>query len=351
MSSEWLIYGAYGYTGRLIAERALQAGHRPILAGRDRERTEKLAAELSLPSRVFGLDNAPEVARGLDGVAAVIHAAGPFVRTWRPMARACLETGAHYLDVTGEIDVFEGLRGLDAEAAQRRIALLPGVGFDVVPTDCAAAQVAAALDDPVRLDLAFHARGGASRGTMRTAVEALGGPGKARRDGRIVDVPMGSLQRSIPFSDRVREGVAIPWGDVSTAWHSTGIPNITVYQTGLGERVRQLQRFGWLLRRRTVRSALQWWIGRTVTGPNAQQRARGQMRVWAEASNAAGRSATVELTCPDGYAFTADAAVTSVQEILGHTSERPRAGFLTPSIAFGADFVYRLDGVRRVEAP
>lgn len=351
MSPDWLIYGAYGYTGRLIAERAVERGLRPILAGRDRRRTETLAAELSLPARVFGLDSVQEVARGLEGMAAVLHAAGPFVRTWQTMAGGCLSAGAHYLDVTGEIAVFEGLHGLDAAARERGIALLPGVGFDVVPTDCAAAQVGAMLDEPTRLELAFHARGRASRGTLRTAIEGLGGPGKARRNGRIIDVEIGSLQREIPFSDRPRQGMAIPWGDVSTAWYSTGIPNITVYQTGLGDRVRQLQRFAFLLRRPAVRRALQWWIGRTVTGPTAEQRDSGQMRVWAEASDADGQTATVELTCPDGYAFTADAAVASLAQLLGPSQDAPRTGFLTPSMAFGPDFVYRLDRVQRVEAP
>ena len=245
--SDWLVYGAYGYTGRLIAQRALERGHRPVLAGRDRARVEQLARELSLPCRVFDLADGDRVARGLEGMSAVLHAAGPFVRTWRPMVDACIEAGAHYLDITGEIAVFEGLHSLDRAARDAGVALLPGVGFDVVPTDCAAAKVARRLVAPVELDLAFHARGGISRGTLKTAIEGLGGPGKARRDGRIVDVPIGALQREIPFSDRQRTGVAIPWGDVSTAYHSTGIPDVTVYQTGLGDRLRSLQRFSFLL--------------------------------------------------------------------------------------------------------
>jgi saccharopine dehydrogenase (NAD+, L-lysine-forming) len=154
------------------------------------------------------------------------------------------------------------------------------------------------------------------------------------------------LEREIPFSDRTRSGVAIPWGDVSTAYYSTGIPNVTVYQTGLGDRLRQVGRFAFLLRRRPVRRLLQWWVGRTVTGPTDEQRATGRMRVWAQAREATGRTATVELSCPDGYTFTADAAVTAVTAMLGPSETEQRTGFLTPSLAFGADFVDRLEGVR-----
>ena len=346
----WLIYGAYGYTGRLIAELAVERGLQPILAGRDRGRTEALAAKLGLTARAFDLTDASAVEAGLEGVAAVIHAAGPFVHTYRAMAEGCLRTGCHYLDVTGEIDVFEGLHDLNERAREAGVMLLPGVGFDVVPTDCAAARVAARVPEPVALELAFHARGSISRGTLKTALEGIGGPSRIRRNGRIIDVELGSMRREIPFADRPREGVAIPWGDVSTAFYSTDIPDITVYQTGLTDRLAQLKRVEFLLRRRTVRRLLQWWVQRTVDGPDAAARARGQMRVWAAAHDRSGTVATAELTCPDGYAFTADSAVTALQTLLDPAHAGPSEGFMTPSRAFGAGFVDRMTGVRWVAA-
>lgn len=346
----WLIYGAYGYTGRLAAELAVARGLRPVLGGRDRARTEKVAAELGLEARVFALDDATAIDRGLAGMAAVLHAAGPFVHTYEAMAGGCLRAGCHYLDITGEIPVFEGLHALDDRARECGVVLLPGVGFDVVPTDCAAATVAAALTDPVSLELAFHARGSISRGTLKTAIEGLGGPSAVRRNGEIVPAPLGSPRRTIPFADRPRDAVAIPWGDVSTAYHSTGIPNVTVYQTGLAGRLEHLQRFGAVLRRSAVRRLLTWWVDRTVVGPDEHERARGGIRVWAAATDAAEATVTAELLCPDGYAFTADSAVTAVVALL---EAEPAAGlgFLTPSLAFGPDFVDRMQGVEWVVRP
>lgn len=166
-----------------------------------------------------------------------------------------------------------------------------------------------------------------------------------RRDGRIEPIELGSVKREIPFSDRARPGVAIPWGDVSTAYHSTGIPNVTVYQTGLADRLDRVKRFGFLLRRPLVRRMLQWWVQRTIVGPDESERASAQMRVWAEAPGADGRSATAELSCPDGYSFTADSATTAVETLLEPYAVGPREGFLTPSLAFGAGFVDRMAGV------
>ncbi|HEV7923072.1 MAG TPA: saccharopine dehydrogenase NADP-binding domain-containing protein, partial [Thermoanaerobaculia bacterium] len=138
----WMIYGANGYTGELIAREAARRGERPILAGRDRTAVEALAKELGLQWRAFPLD-APD----LRDIQLVLHCAGPFMYTSAPMVRACLDAGAHYLDITGEIVVFEAVMRKDGEAKQRGVTLLPGVGFDVVPTDCLAAQLAQRLPD------------------------------------------------------------------------------------------------------------------------------------------------------------------------------------------------------------
>lgn len=174
----WLLYGAYGFTGRLIAREAVERGHRPVLAGRDADETAALADALSLEHGVFGLDEEGALREALAGVDAVVHAAGPFSRTWRPMVEACLATGTHYLDITGEVEVFEALHALDGRASDAGVALLPGVGMDVVPSDCLAARLAERLPDATHLELALHSTGGPSRGTARTQVEALGEPAR-----------------------------------------------------------------------------------------------------------------------------------------------------------------------------
>src|SRR5437763_343698 len=174
----FLVYGANGYTGQLIAELARERGERPILAGRSEDKVRPLAERLGLPWRAFDLDH-PD----LHDVQLVLHCAGPFSATSRPMVDACLAAGAHYLDITGEVEVFESVLARDAEARGRRIVLLPGTGFDVVPSDCLAALLHRQLPSATRLELAFAPPGRSSPGPIKLAVDALPRGGLVRRGG------------------------------------------------------------------------------------------------------------------------------------------------------------------------
>lgn len=231
VNERWMIYGAYGYTGELIAREAIARGMTPVLAGRRSEPVSSLAQELGLEHRAFGLENPDLLTSGLENMTLVLHSAGPYSATSGPMVEGCLKTGAHYLDITGEIRVFESLHARDEEARNAGVIILPGVGFDVVPTDCLAARLASCVDRPTTLELAFRTTGSITQGTAKGVVESMGYPNLVRRGGQIVEVPMGSLLRDVPFSDKTRFGLSIPWGDVSTAYYSTGIPDITVYRT------------------------------------------------------------------------------------------------------------------------
>ena len=341
-----LIYGANGYTGELVAEEAVRRGLRPVLAGRNAEAVGALAGRLELDSRAFGLDDPAALARGLEGVAAVLHCAGPFIRTSKPMVAACLAAGAHYLDITGEIGVFESVQRRGAEAKGAGVALIPGVGFDVVPTDCLAARLAAALPDASHLTLAFTSEGGStSRGTMKTMVESLPYAGAVRKDGRIVPVPMAMDARKFDFACGERWAVTIPWGDVSTAFHSTGIPNIRVYSgapPSAIKRMRRLRPFLPLAGLKPVKRLAQWWIGRTVTGPDEEVRRTARVSLWGEVRNEAGEMRRATMETPEGYAFTANASVECATRVLEGTVG---AGAWTPSRAFGADLAFALPGV------
>jgi short subunit dehydrogenase-like uncharacterized protein len=266
------------------------------------------------------------------------------------MVEACLREGVHYLDITGEIAVFEAIARRGREARERSVALLPGVGFDVVPSDCLAAHVAAKVPGATHLTIAIRAAGGVSRGTALTAVENAGGGGAVRRDGRIVPVPPAWRTRRFGFGDDV-EGSAttIPWGDVATAWHSTGIPNIDVYMTMPRAARRALQisgSLGWLLRRRAVRAALRAAVRTRGDGPDAEARARGESRFRVEVRDDRGASAAAVLVAPEGYTLTARSAVEAARLVLAGEVE---PGFHTPSRAFGKDFVLQLEGVRRMD--
>ncbi len=184
--ANWILYGASGYTGELIARHAVARGERPILAGRNAESIGRLAAELGCEQRVFGLDDPAAVRAGLAGAATVLNFAGPFSRTAGPMIAACLAAQANYLDITGEIEVIELAAQRHEQAQAAGVTLLPAVGFDVVPTDCLAALLAERLPGAQRLELAFAFTGLMSRGTAKTMLEAaaLGWPGPDRRPDR-----------------------------------------------------------------------------------------------------------------------------------------------------------------------
>jgi short subunit dehydrogenase-like uncharacterized protein len=173
VARDWMIYGANGYTGELIAREAVERGLAPVLAGRQRSRIEPLAKELGLPFRVFSTGNAAEMAEGLAGVGVVLNCAGPFSATAAAMIRGCLNAGAHYLDVTGEIPVFEEAQGFHREAQAAGVVVCPGVGFDVIPTDCVAAALKAALPDATQLVLGFDTASPLSPGTAKTATAYL----------------------------------------------------------------------------------------------------------------------------------------------------------------------------------
>jgi short subunit dehydrogenase-like uncharacterized protein len=227
-AGEILIYGANGYTGELVVERAVGKGLRPIVAGRSREAIRELAQSYGLPHRVFDLEEPARVREGMRGVGVVIHCAGPYSKTSRPMLDACLAERAHYLDITGEYAVLDAILARDAEARTAGIVVIPAVGFDVVPTDCMAASLAAALPSAVRLELAFGGEMEPSPGTAKTTVENLHVGALVRENGELVELKK-PRTREIPFATGTRFAMSIPWGDLVTAFHSTGIPNITVY--------------------------------------------------------------------------------------------------------------------------
>ena len=348
----FLLYGAYGYTGQLIADLAVQRGLRPTLAGRDPVRLTAEADRLGLDAVAVSLDDSAALDRALADIPAVLHAAGPFSQTSEPMVEACLRTGTHYLDVTGEVAVFEALAARDAQARAAGITVLPGVGFDVVPTDCLAAHVASRLPSATTLQIAIRALSSASHGTAQTAVEQAGQPGSARVDGEIVDVPAAHDQITVDFGDgRARTCTAIPWGDVSTAFHSTGIPTITTYAALPPTAVRMMKAsryLGPVLRSAPVQSVLRALVSRAVSGPSDADRQRGRSFAWARASDDTGREAVAVWSGLEGYAFTADSALRSVLAVL---EGRAEAGFQTPSLAFGPDFALEMDGTAREDVP
>lgn len=340
----FMIYGANGYTGELIAREAVVRGMKPILAGRSQAKVARLATELKLDYRVFDLGSAAGIAEHLQGVALVLLTAGPFSATSQPMVQACIQAGAHYLDITGEIDVFEQVRQADADARQAGIVLCPGVGFDVIPTDCVAAALKEALPDATELRLGFDTTVSLSPGTMKTTLASAPQGGRVRRNGQLIHVPLAHEVRRIDFGRGERLAVAVPWGDVSTAFHTTGIPNITVYVPAtrasvlgmkLGNVFQPFMKMAW------VQRALNALVSLTVKGPDEAARARMPAHVWGEAVNARGERRTARVKTANGYSLTIPGALAVTQHLL---SCKAPAGFCTPARLVGHGLLAQLPG-------
>lgn len=345
--ADWMIYGANGYTGELIAREAKLRGHTPVLAGRSPS-VKTFADELGFRSRIFAMDS-PDLAKEIAGMKVVLHCAGPFSATARPMMEACLRAGAHYLDITGEIAVFELGASLDTEAEAAGIIIMPGVGFDVVPTDCVAATLKAALPAATSLALGFDSRSGFSPGTAKTSAEGLGQGGRVRRDGAIQSVPLAWKTRHIDFGSGEKLAMTIPWGDVSTAWHSTGIPNIETYIPASPKLVSRLKRLNWvrpLLGLGPVQAFMKSRIAKSVRGPSEETRDKTPTFVWGEATNQRGEKRVARLRTPNGYSITVTASLGIVEHLLKHDVE---GGFRTPSRLMGADYVTTLPGCSAIE--
>jgi short subunit dehydrogenase-like uncharacterized protein len=340
---KWLIYGATGYTGRLVAEDAKRQGLSPILAGRSKE-VSALAAKLGLPSLVFPLSDIAATRRALDGVSVVAHCAGPFAATSAPMIDACMLARTHYVDITGEIDVFVAAQRRHNEASAAGVVVCPGVGFDVIPTDCVAACLTEALPDATHLALGFKAGGTRSPGTARTSVEAMKLGARVRRNGAIVTEPLGYRTRTIDFGTGERLAVSIPWGDVATAYFTTGIANVEVYVPASPRtvaRMRRLDKLRPLLRLAPVRALVARVAARNNPGPSKKERDSEKTWVWGEARNDRGEVRTARLTAPNGYRLTIDGVLMAVRALLVRP---PGGGYFTPTQLLGARCVERLPG-------
>ncbi len=349
-SPRWLIYGAYGYTGRLLAEEAVRQGLRPILAGRSREKLDPLGQQLGLPTLAVDLTDGPALRQALEGAVLVLHAAGPFIHTSAPMVEACLDVRASYLDITGEIPVFEANFARDAVARERGVALISGVGFDVVPSDCLAVHVAHKLAVPSALEIAIDAGGGGpSGGTLKSILELAHEGVVVRRGGALQKWRFGSGARTVPFPFGPRKAAAVPLADVATAFRSTGIPEITTYMSmppgGVAAMTLGAPLLVAALRSESIRSAAKGWVERRFPGPTEEQRSRGRCHLWARAVDREGQEAQGWLTTPDGYAFTALSGVRAAVQTL---AKRP-TGALSPAMAFGPDFALEIEGVERFD--
>jgi len=345
---KWVIYGSYGYTGKLIAEIAVGLQSNIILSGRNDKKLKNQSDDLGLPYVAADLSDPEQMDSLLKDANVVIHCAGPFIHTWKPMLDACIRNRCHYLDITGEIPVFEGIKARDKEIADAGIMAMPGTGFDVVPTDCLSLYLKKQLPDADRLELAFMGLGGGiSHGTAQTMAENLGSGGAVRENGKIRSVPAAYKTREIDFGEKRRTAVSIPWGDVSTAHHTTGIENIVVYTAMKTSAVKTLKLSNWIapvLKLSFVKSLIKKQISKKVTGPDQTAREEGKSYIWGEVKNQRGETVSARQITPEGYRLTALSSLHIAQKV---DSGDFKPGYQTPASAYGEDLILEIEGTER----
>ncbi|MBV1908242.1 MAG: saccharopine dehydrogenase NADP-binding domain-containing protein [Kangiellaceae bacterium] len=343
-----MIYGANGYSGELIAREAVARGIRPVLAGRNQQAIEKLAQELAVEYRVFPLTFNAQLVEQLNDIYTVIHCAGPFSATAEPMMKACISSKTHYTDITGEISVFELSQSLNEDAAKAGIVICPGVGFDVVPTDCLASELKHKMPDATHLALGFDSGSSLSPGTAKTSIEGIAFGGRIRKDGKITQVPLAYKQRTIDFGNGKKNAVTISWGDVSTAFYSTGIPNIEVYipiSPKGAKNMGKMNWFRWLVKIPFIQNKMKAQIEQKSKGPNQQQRDKLNTFLWGEVKNASGETLTARLETCNGYQLTYLAALEVNQYLVDN---QPKGGTYTPTQLINNKLVQKIEGTSEI---
>lgn len=329
-----MIYGATGYTGTLFAKHLRAAGITPLLAGRS-DRTIGLGRELGCPSRVFSIQ---EAAGHLSDVDFLVNLAGPFTLTQGPLVEACIATQTHYLDIAGEAPEVEAAWKYHDEAADAGIYILPAAGFGVVPTDIAAKLAANAIAAPTHLTITYATEGGASRGTLKTVLKEIHRPGRELVAGRVVEAKPAKSERTVSVFSNSIKAVYNPWrADLFTAHRSTGVANVATYTQFPSPIVRMMRGgLGWA--RKLLLNYIVNWL---PEGPSEKQLGKGHTLVYAEAANAAGQSASVELMGPEAYIFTVH-CLERMLRLLDAFDGPP--GCMTPS-SLGTAWLAEMEGV------
>ncbi|MBI2890450.1 MAG: saccharopine dehydrogenase NADP-binding domain-containing protein [Nitrospirae bacterium] len=351
MKGNWLIYGANGFTGEMIARRAVAKGMRPVLAGRNAQSVGKLASELGLEGRSFDLSDADAIRAGLQGCSLVLNCAGPFDHTWRHLSEAAIRSRCHYLDIAGEYAVFDNLQARSERARAKGVMLLPGVGFDVVPTDCMANQLKKLLPDAHKLDLAFVGPNKAAAGSIKTALRQLPLGSKIRVNGALQTIPHFSRTRTVRIEGTDHTIYAIPWGDLSTAFFSTGIPNIAVYTGFPPSQVIALKLLNpalALLRSERVLRFVERLVEKVVPEPDEEYFKTARCTIWGEVSNPSGGTRSAAFRTRDTYSLTLETATLCVQKVLDGTV---KPGFQTPATVFGERLIQEVPDTAIVAQP
>jgi short subunit dehydrogenase-like uncharacterized protein len=344
-----VLYGSYGYTGELIALECKRKNLSVLLAGRNEGKLKEQSTRIGFPYQIANVDDHAQLVDTLKRASLLIHCAGPFQYTASRVVQACLDASAHYTDITGEYEVFELLANYDEQAKAKKSVIMPGVGFDVVPSDCLALYLKNRLPSATHLQLAFTmGKGGLSRGTSKTMIEGMGNGSCVREAGTLKKIALGK-SKLIDFGTFSRNALCIPWGDIATAWRSTGIPNIEVY-SGVSTSAIRAAKFSnyisWVLKFPPLKKYLKKKIDEKPAGPSETRRNESRSFLWGTVRDFAGNTCTARLETINGYSLTAKAAVLIAEKILNAPI---KTGYSTPAQYFGADLILEIESTTRVD--
>lgn len=310
-----MIYGATGYTGRMVAEHAKAAGTPIVLAGRTEKPLADLAAKLGVEYRVFALDEAALIDPALIDIGAIVNAAGPFMRTAKILISVAIRNGVHYIDTAAELDSYHLAETLDAEAKAAGVMLLPGGGGSVAMLGSLAGHAVARVKSPRKIRIALHVAGGLSRGSAISATENMTADTFARVDGELVTVA-GSVQ-TFDFGKGAVESFRVTLPDLITIWWATGVPDIETFVHVTGDGFPQGD------------------LSALPDGPTEQERLANRYQAVVEVTDADGTVARSILDTVNGYSFTAIAVAEAGRRVLAGEA---RPGFQTPAGLFGNGF-------------
>ena len=321
-----MIYGATGYTGRMVAEHATKSGTPVVLGGRSTGPLAELASKLDVEYRVFALDDSALIDFSLTDVAVIINAAGPFMRTAKPLMEASIRNGAHYIDTAAELDSYRLAEQLDAEAKAAGVMLMPGGGGSVAMLGSLAGHAVARVQDPRRIRIALHVAGGMSRGSAISATENMTTETLARVDGELVTVA-NSIQK-LDFGQGAVDSFQVTLPDLITIWRATGVPHIEtfVHVTGGG--------------------FPQGDLSTLPDGPTEQERLENRYQAVVEVTDADGTVVRSILDTVNGYSFTAIAVAEAGRRVLAGEA---RPGFQTPADLFGNGFAETMADTKIVD--
>ena len=340
------VYGATGYTGRLVARELRRRGIELILCGRSPQKLKQRGAEFEpeVPVRVASVDDLDALRHAFADCPVVINCAGPFSRFGEPVVQAAVESATHYVDTTGEQLYMHRVFERFADAAHAAdVAVIPGMGFDYVPGDLIC-RLAGEGHEPLReLVVAYAVQGfGATRGTMHSALEAMRGGALDYRDGDWRAAGLAPMRASFTFPDPIgrQPMVRYPSGEVVTVPRHTRTAAVTSLiaaaafspHPAVADVVGLALPGAALALRTPLKSMIDVAIDRLPEGPSAEDRAKARFTIVALARGEDGTTGRGIVRGADMYGLTAVTAVEGATRLIGEGGGH--AGVLSPASAF-----------------